>query len=79
MIRCVRIWTGDDQNSHVEVGWIDLNPGAHGDLLSDKLLATSASFQETAAGGALAWNNAPDATVPFKPDTPRRGDSGADQ
>lgn len=59
MIRCVRIWTGEDQNSHFEEGWIDLSAGAHGDLLSDKLSVTSASFQETAAGGVLAWHTAP--------------------
>ena len=37
MIRCVRIWTGEDQNSHFEEGSIELTPGTHGDLLSGKL------------------------------------------
>ena len=37
MIRCIRIWTGEDENSHFEEGWIELEPGAHGDLLSGKL------------------------------------------
>jgi quercetin dioxygenase-like cupin family protein len=55
----VRIWTGDDQHSYFEEGWIELNPGTHGDLLSDKSMVTSASFQETAPGGALAWHTAP--------------------
>tara|TARA_R110001592_G_scaffold363372_2_gene686208 strand:+ start:80309 stop:80695 length:387 start_codon:yes stop_codon:yes gene_type:complete len=59
MIRCVRIWTGDDQNSHFEEGRIDLSTGANGDLLSDKLPVTSTSFQETASGGTLAWHTAP--------------------
>eukprot|EP01034_Spumella_vulgaris_P004696 gene4696-6000_t len=59
MIRCVRIWTGDDQNSHVEEGWIDLKPGAHGDLLSGKIDVTSASLQETQPGGTYAWHTAP--------------------
>jgi quercetin dioxygenase-like cupin family protein len=59
MIRCVRIWTGDDQNSHFEEGWIDFSPGTNGDLLTNKLPVTSASFQETASGGALAWHTAP--------------------
>jgi quercetin dioxygenase-like cupin family protein len=59
MIRCVRIWTGDDQNSHFEEGSIELEPGAHGDLLSSKLVTAQASFQETAAGGTLAWHTAP--------------------
>jgi hypothetical protein len=47
MIRCVRIWTGDDQNSHFEEGWIELSEGANGDLLSNKLLTTTGSFKET--------------------------------
>ena len=59
MIRCVRIWTGDDQNSHFEEGIIELEPGAHGDFLSGKMPVTSTSFQETAAGGTLAWHTAP--------------------
>jgi hypothetical protein len=59
MIRCVRIWTGEDQNSHAEEGWIELKPGAHGDLLSGTLAASHASFQETASGGTLAWHTAP--------------------
>jgi len=59
MIRCVRIWTGEDQNSHFEEGWIDLDPGAHADLLSEKIATTTASFQETKAGGTLAWHTAP--------------------
>jgi quercetin dioxygenase-like cupin family protein len=59
MIRCVRIWTGEDQNSHFEEGWIELEPGPHGDLLSGKLSATTASFQETASGGTLEWHTAP--------------------
>lgn len=59
MIRCVRIWTGEDQNSHIEEGWIDLEPGAHGDLLSGRIAVTSASLQETVPGGTYAWHTAP--------------------
>ena len=59
MIRCVRIWTGKDENSHVEDGWIEFEPGAHGDLLSSKLDTAHASFQETGSGGTLAWHTAP--------------------
>jgi hypothetical protein len=59
MIRCVRIWTGEDQNSHFEEGWIELEPGAHGDLLSGNLATAHASFQETRSGGTLAWHTAP--------------------
>ena len=59
MIRCVRLWTGDDQNSHFEHGHIDLGPGQRGDMLSSRMLATTISFQETASGGAFAWHTAP--------------------
>jgi quercetin dioxygenase-like cupin family protein len=59
MIRCVRIWTGDDRNSHFEEGVIDLEPGARGDMLSGKIATTTISFEETASGGAFAWHDAP--------------------
>jgi quercetin dioxygenase-like cupin family protein len=59
MIRCVRLWTGDDQNSHFEDGILELASGQRGDLLSGKLAAASVSFQETASGGAFAWHTAP--------------------
>src|SRR5215218_6148813 len=59
MIRCVRIWTGDDQNSHAEEGFIDLAPGARGDFLSGKLGTSHASFQETRSGGTFQWHTAP--------------------
>jgi uncharacterized cupin superfamily protein len=59
MIRCVRLWTGDDQNSYFEEGSILLKEGARGDLLSGMPAATSISFQETSPGGAFAWHTAP--------------------
>jgi quercetin dioxygenase-like cupin family protein len=59
MIRCIRLWTGDDDNSHFAEGTIALDPGPHGDLLTHKLGASSVSFQETAAGGKLDWHTAP--------------------
>ena len=59
MIRCVRIWTGDDGNSHFEEGAIDLEPGQRGDELSGRMATTTISFQETASGGAFAWHTAP--------------------
>jgi quercetin dioxygenase-like cupin family protein len=55
MIRCVRIWTGHDQNSHFEEGVIDLEPG----VLSGTMATTTISFEETASGSALAWHTAP--------------------
>jgi hypothetical protein len=59
MIRCVRLWTGDDHNSHFEEGVIKLDPGIGGDWLSGLVDATTISFQETASGGAFAWHTAP--------------------
>ena len=59
MIRCIRLWAGNDGNSHAEEGMIDLSLGAHGDLLSSKLSVVSASFQETRPGGHLDWHDAP--------------------
>lgn len=59
MIRCVRLWTGPDDNSHFEEGVIALADGARGDMLSGKIAAGSISFQETHAGGAFAWHTAP--------------------
>ncbi len=59
MIRCVRIWTGDDGNSHFEEGSIALSDGQRGDLLSGKTNTTTVSFQETRSGGTFAWHDAP--------------------
>jgi quercetin dioxygenase-like cupin family protein len=59
MIQCIRLWTGDDAESHFEEGWIELEAGPHGDLLSGKIPAASVSFQETASGGTLDWHTAP--------------------
>jgi quercetin dioxygenase-like cupin family protein len=59
MIRCVRIWTGDDRNSHFEEGVIDLEPGPRSDVLSGRMSTTTISFEETASGGAFAWHTAP--------------------
>jgi quercetin dioxygenase-like cupin family protein len=59
MTRCVRLWTGEDQNSHFEEGVIQLEAGARGDLFSGRLATTTISFQETASGGAFAWHTAP--------------------
>jgi quercetin dioxygenase-like cupin family protein len=59
MIRCVRLWTGDDDNSRFEDGVIEFHAGPHGDVATGKLPATSVSFEETASGGKLAWHTAP--------------------
>ncbi|HEX3403955.1 MAG TPA: hypothetical protein VHT74_26905 [Acetobacteraceae bacterium] len=59
MIRCIRIWSGEDGNSSFEEGAIDLSGGARNDLLSGKTGAVSIAFQETGSGGAFAWHDAP--------------------
>ena len=59
MIRCVRIWTGSDDNSLFEEGAIDLAKGERGDILSDKSLVSSISFRKTRSGGTFAPHNAP--------------------
>ena len=59
MIRCVRIWTGDDENSRFEEGVLELETGQRGDVLSGRMATTTISFEETASGGAFAWHTAP--------------------
>jgi hypothetical protein len=59
MTRCVRLWTGQDGNSHFEEGIILLERSARGNLLSGLMTTTTLSFQETASGGAFAWHSAP--------------------
>jgi hypothetical protein len=59
MIRCVRLWTGEDQNSHFEEGLIHLEPSGRGDLLSGRMATTTISFRETASGGVFTWHTAP--------------------
>lgn len=57
MIRCVRLWTGEDRNSHFEEGVIDLAPGVRGDWLSERIGAASISLRETASGDADSTRN----------------------
>ena len=59
MIRCIRLWTGEDRNSHFQEGVIDLPKGERGDILSGTVGAVSISFRETGAGGAFEWHDAP--------------------
>jgi quercetin dioxygenase-like cupin family protein len=59
MIRCVRLWTGDDGQSHFEQGWIDLPAGNRGDAVSAVAAAVSISFRETHKGGSFDWHDAP--------------------
>ncbi|TLH73078.1 hypothetical protein C1S82_13685 [Mycolicibacterium cosmeticum] len=59
MIRCVRLWTGADGGSHVDVGTLDMTPGRNADLVSAAMAAAHVTVEETAGGGSLAWHTAP--------------------
>ncbi|MES2503731.1 MAG: hypothetical protein V4534_02515 [Myxococcota bacterium] len=59
MIKCIRIWTGEDENSYFEEGVINLKLGTNGDIESGSFPVTKASFQETPTGGAFEWHDAP--------------------
>ena len=60
MIRCIRLWTGADNNSYFEEGVIDLNlKNDRGDVLSSVFTAQTISFQETSEGGKFEWHTAP--------------------
>jgi quercetin dioxygenase-like cupin family protein len=59
MIRCVRLWTGTDQNSHFEEGFINLDEGMRGDAVGKPVQAVQLSFQETCSGGSYEWHRDP--------------------
>jgi quercetin dioxygenase-like cupin family protein len=59
MIRCVRLWTGPDGDSHFRDGRLVIEPGRNNDLVSAAMAATCVTVEETAGGGSLAWHTAP--------------------
>jgi hypothetical protein len=61
MIRCVRLFSGVDGQSHVQFGTITMrHPGEAGQsTLSDALSAHAISFEETPVASSLAWHTAP--------------------
>jgi hypothetical protein len=61
MIRCVRLWSGDDGQSHVILGSIALGePGEAGpSRLSTLIDAHRVRFEETPVTSSLAWHTAP--------------------
>ncbi len=59
MIRCVRMWTGDDGNSLFEEGSIDMVEGMRGDAVGKPIKAVEVSFQETVSGGSYEWHQDP--------------------
>jgi hypothetical protein len=54
MIRCVRLWTGPDGASHVQIGRLDMVRGRNADMVSTAMSASHVTVEETA--------------VPFVPD-----------
>jgi hypothetical protein len=59
MIRCVRMWTGDDGDSLFEEGCIELAGGVRGDSVGQPVPVVELSFQETRTGGAYEWDPVP--------------------
>jgi quercetin dioxygenase-like cupin family protein len=59
MIRCVRLWTGDDDDSHIQIGLLEMSAGRNQDLVSQAVSASHVTVEETAGGGTLAWHTAP--------------------
>jgi hypothetical protein len=59
MIRCVRMWTGEDGDSLFEEGSIELAGGMRGDSVGQSVPALELSFQETRTGGAYEWHKDP--------------------
>jgi hypothetical protein len=68
MIRCVRIWTGKDDNSHFEEGLLNIKPGRNGDLLTGEMPVSTVAFEETHAGGKLEWRTAPSPPADHHPE-----------
>jgi hypothetical protein len=59
MIRCIRLWSGEDGQSHFAEGVIDLEPGPRRDEQSGRFPIASVSFQETNADPKLGWHPDP--------------------
>ncbi|TCL73991.1 hypothetical protein [Rhizobium sp. BK251] len=59
MIRCVRMWTGEDGNSLFEEGSVDLTEGMRGDSVGEPIQVAELSFQETRSGGSYEWHQDP--------------------
>jgi quercetin dioxygenase-like cupin family protein len=59
MIRCVRLWTGQDGSSHFRDGRLEIESGRNDDLVSANMAALHVTVEETAGGGSLAWHTAP--------------------
>ncbi|GGZ80497.1 hypothetical protein GCM10007161_10300 [Ignatzschineria indica] len=59
MIRCVRMWTGEDGNSHFEEGTLVMKEGERGDFIGLPIAVNELSFRETTSGGSFDWHKDP--------------------
>lgn len=59
MIRCVRMWTGEDGNSLFEEGTLELNNIAGGDSQTPTIAVNELTFRETVSGGSFDWHQDP--------------------
>src|SRR5215204_2195717 len=59
VIRLIRLFTGDDEQSHFSVSEIEWNETQALNAISKGERAQTISFEETAAGASLDWHNAP--------------------
>ena len=59
-IRLVRLFTGDDGESHFTDGRVELGPSDAPSARSDVDGAATVSFEESASGSSLSWHNAPE-------------------
>ncbi len=58
-IPLIRIYTGDDGESHFERGAVDLSHVEGVSRRSSSQTVTTVSFEETPAGSSLDWHRAP--------------------
>jgi hypothetical protein len=59
-IRLVRLFTGDDGESHFTDGRVELGPSDAPSAGSAVDGAATVSFEESASGSSLSWHNAPE-------------------
>lgn len=57
MIRCVRLWTGGDDASHVQIGRLDMQPGRNADLVSAAMPTTHVTVEEIAALDSASYTD----------------------
>ena len=58
-IRLVRLYTGDDGESHFTDGQVELEPPDAPNARSVVDDAATMTFEESASGSSLSWHNAP--------------------